>query len=101
MKKHKRYIQIIDVTDKRKKSHRIIQAYSGIASAGKFFIHRTMVSFIEQFVGYPNVNFDDELDSVAMALHAAEEFDVMAEGEDGLDDDLGTVVKLQDWRTAA
>lgn len=71
MKKRHRYVQINVVSERRKKSHRIIQAFSGIASTGMFYISRQMRTFISQFIAYPKVKFDDELDATAMALDEA------------------------------
>jgi predicted phage terminase large subunit-like protein len=68
MKKRGRFIQIDAVTDRRKKAHRITQAFSGVASNGMFAIHQTHREFYEQFVSYPNVAHDDLLDAVAMAM---------------------------------
>lgn len=71
MKERRRYVQINAVADKRKKSHRIQQAFSGIASMGKFYVHPSMKNFVTQFVAYPNVAHDDILDSVSLALDEA------------------------------
>jgi predicted phage terminase large subunit-like protein len=68
MKKRGRFIQVNAVTDRRKKAHRIAQAFSGPASQGMFSIHRSHSDFYEQFVSYPNVAHDDILDAVAMAM---------------------------------
>ncbi len=68
MAARRRYIQVNSVTDRRAKRHRITQAFNGICSSGRFFIRADMQDFIEQFVAYPNVDHDDVLDAVAMAL---------------------------------
>lgn len=54
--------------DKRKKRHRIMQSFSGIASQGQFFCSPAHQEFISQFAAYPNVGFDDRLDSPSIAL---------------------------------
>lgn len=76
MAERKRFVQVDAVTDTRKKRHRILQAFSGIASQKRFFIHRSMLTFKEQFVSYPQVSHDDRLDAAAMAISAALEFPV-------------------------
>ena len=76
MQERKRFIQIDATSDQRKKRHRILQAFSGIASQRRFFIHRSMVDFKAQFVSYPQVSHDDRLESAAMAVAAAMEFPV-------------------------
>jgi predicted phage terminase large subunit-like protein len=74
MKERKRFVQINAVADRRNKQHRITQAFSGIASSGNFFVHRSMVDFQSQFISYPNVSHDDQLDAVAMAMDEAGSF---------------------------
>lgn len=76
MQERKRFVQIDATTDQRKKRHRILQAFSGIASQKRFFIHRSMVEFKSQFVSYPQVSHDDRLDAAAMAISAAMEFPI-------------------------
>ncbi|HEX6824731.1 MAG TPA: hypothetical protein VF077_00330 [Nitrospiraceae bacterium] len=73
MKRRMRFVQVDAITDKRAKSHRIAQAFSGVASNGMLYVHRSHTTFIEQFVSYPNVAHDDVLESVAIALPAATE----------------------------
>ena len=89
-------MQINAVTDRRKKAHRIVQAFSGIASQGLFRVNRSHVEFQEQFAAYPDVAHDDLLDVVAMALPDVSEtagFMAMIEGSMQVD-------KLPEWRSA-
>lgn len=79
MQERKRFVQIDAPSDQRKKRHRLLQAFSGIASQKRFFVHRSMVEFKSQFVSYPQVVHDDVLDATAMALAAALEFPVESE----------------------
>jgi predicted phage terminase large subunit-like protein len=81
MRRRGRYFQVDAVADHRKKQHRIVQAFSGVASQGRFFIHRSHGSFASQFVSYPAVSHDDILDSVAMALDAAQSYQVFSAPE--------------------
>lgn len=71
MKKRGVYFLVNSPPDNRKKAIRIQQAFSGLASSGNLFIDPTMTTFQEQFIAYPNVAHDDELDAVAMALDEA------------------------------
>jgi predicted phage terminase large subunit-like protein len=87
MKERKRYVQINAVADRRNKQHRITQSFSGLASSGNLFVHRSMVDFIAQFLGYPNITHDDQLDAVAMALDEAMAFPVDAEYEEQMEKD--------------
>lgn len=78
MKRRNRYVQVDAETDKRKKHQRIIQAFSGLAAAGQFYVRSDQTDFYEQFISYPNVGHDDLLDAVAMALDTASQaFDYM------------------------
>lgn len=71
MSARKRYVQIEVSDDKRKKRHRILQAFSGIASQGKLYIRKDMVDFIEQFTTFPNCSNDDDLDAAAFGIECA------------------------------
>lgn len=78
MSEKRRFLQIEAVTDRRNKAHRILQAFSGIASQHRFFLPkdrtRDVIEFESQFVSYPQVKHDDHLDAVAMAISSAIEF---------------------------
>lgn len=99
MVRRRRYVQINSVADRRKKLHRIAQAFSGIASQGQLYVHRSMVDFIQQFSTYPYTPVDDHLDSAAMGIDEADE-SRMGDGE--VDMELGDdgVYALPEWRTA-
>jgi phage terminase large subunit-like protein len=73
MRERRAYYVVEEFRDQRRKQHRILQAFSGIASNKSLFIHRTMLDFRSQFTAYPNVDHDDYLDSAALALEALEE----------------------------
>ena len=62
------FVPISEYKDRRSKFTRIVQAFSGRASMGQFFLRRSMREFIEQFVDYPEVSHDDILDATAMAM---------------------------------
>lgn len=76
MSERKRFVQVDATADQRKKRHRILQAFSGICSQKRFYVHHSMIDFKTQFVSYPQVIHDDILDAVAMAIAAAMEFPV-------------------------
>jgi predicted phage terminase large subunit-like protein len=96
MKKRGRFIQVDAHSEKRKKSHRIVQAFSGIASQGMLYINAGHREFYEQFVSYPNVSHDDLLDAVGMALPDVLESGDLNFAQMGLED----TVALPSWRTA-
>lgn len=62
------FFVVVPVEDRRKKSVRILQALSGRTALRMLSIHRTHTEFIEQFVAYPDVEHDDLLDAVSIAL---------------------------------
>lgn len=68
--------------DKRKKYHRIRQAYSGIASQGRLLAHHSQTEFIAQFAAYPNVTYDDYLDGVSIGLDALTGVDIPVENDE-------------------
>jgi predicted phage terminase large subunit-like protein len=80
MRARRRYVQLNMVDNKRKKRHRIVQAYSGLASQGRLFVRPWMHKFIQQFSSYPNCAHDDVLDATALALEEALEYDMNTGG---------------------
>lgn len=68
MDERKIWVPVFEIVDKRSKYNRILDAYSGVASAGKFWVREEHSDFITQFEEYANVVHDDLLDSGAMAL---------------------------------
>jgi len=99
MKKRGRYVQVDAVTDKRKKYHRILQAFSGLASQGRLFVRPEHGEFISAFTEYPNCRHDDLLDATAMAIDAGS--GVVAWSEDGEGFVGGMdMPKLDEWRVA-
>ena len=100
MKQRKQYIQIDAEPDRRKKRHRIVQAFSGIASQGNFLISKDATEFADQFAAYPNVEHDDILDATAMALE-----DLLELGPDLGEADINEIVNgeepaMLEWRDA-
>ena len=81
------WVPVIEYTDKRPKSVRIISALSGISSYGHLWIRREHVDFISQFVNYPNVPHDDILDALAIAISEIN-MNIMGEEEESLDEIL-------------
>lgn len=69
MREKGRYYLIEPFDDKRQKFHRIVDGITGVASNGQLFIHRGRhIEFCSQFVAYPSVEHDDELEAVAVVL---------------------------------
>lgn len=68
MLSRRQWLTIKKVEDKRKKETRIRQEISSRASHRRLFVHPTMVSFIEQYTAYPQVNHDDILDCLTIGL---------------------------------
>lgn len=100
MREAKLYCVVEEFDDKRKKRHRIFQAFSGICAAGMFFAHRTMLDFQSQFTAYPNTSHDDYLDSAALATEALLELVDMENDESIplLDDEVKALPPS--WRVA-
>ncbi len=85
--------------DRRKKRHRILQAFSGIASQGAFYVHPSQQTFISQFSAYPNVDHDDRLDACAMGLDALLELEDVEDFDELFPE--GSEVKELEWERAA
>lgn len=59
---------IREIKDRRKKSKRIIDTISDLAYNGRIFVKKEHTVFIDQFVDYPHVSFDDVIDAFSMTL---------------------------------
>lgn len=65
------YVPINELVDKQKKFNRIINALSGISSAGHLYVKKEHTDFIDQFLNYSaimSIPHDDCIDAVSMAL---------------------------------
>jgi len=74
MLKRGQFYQINSVDDKRRKRHRIVQSISGVASAKRLYVHASHTDFVQQFSSYPNVEHEDVLEAVSMAVAEAEQW---------------------------
>lgn len=70
MKKLGRYWPIVEVDDKRSKASKIVDGLKGVTSEGAFYCRPEQTTFIDQFSKYAKVEFDDELEAVAIASGA-------------------------------
>lgn len=68
MQQTRRYYVIKELVDKRSKYDRIVDAISGPAFNGVLHVRKEHSDFIQQFSEYPDVNHDDIIESVAVAL---------------------------------
>ena len=69
MQQQRRYYVIKEIDDKRKKYDRIVDALSGPAFNGALHVHESHEEFIQQYTEYPDVNHEDVLEAVAVAVH--------------------------------
>lgn len=101
MQRRGRYVQLNAPTDKRRKRHRILQAYSGIASQGAFYINPAMTEFREQWSTHPYCDHDDILDAGAMALDELVDVDTSyLDLGDFEDEEFSTDNLIEDWQAA-
>ena len=101
MAKRMRFVQLDAAPDdKRKKEHRIIQAFSGIASQGRFYTNKAFTEFNAQFAEYPHTSYDDLIDAGAMAITAASENAFLAGEVDVESEDEEWAPPLEKWRVA-
>lgn len=85
MRERRRYVPVKVLDDKRGKRHRIVQSLAGVASQGRLFIHVQHADFQAQFLGFPHVSHDDYIDSAAMGIERAQQYDSGMIGESFLD----------------
>jgi predicted phage terminase large subunit-like protein len=101
MTKRRQFFQVNAVDDKRRKSHRILQAFSGIASEGRLHVNASQTEFVQQFCSFPHCGHDDYLDSVAMALDEALESGLDYLDESGQDAFIPAAkIKPSEWMVA-
>jgi hypothetical protein len=71
MQESKQYFLIDEINDKRSKQERIIQAFTGLASNGKFWVHENHTDFIAGFTDWDGVSDWDLGDAGAQAVTLA------------------------------
>lgn len=98
MRRRKLWVQINGVSDKRKKSHRITQAFTTVAVNNALYIREDHYDFRMQFAAYPDVSDPALLDAGAMALDEALSFPVDTEAEEATE--LEDEPVLSGWRRA-
>ena len=71
MLEDKTFFTIEEVQDRRSKPDRIIQAFSGLASNGKLWVHENHTEFVDQYTTWTEDLDYDLLDAVAQAVTLA------------------------------
>lgn len=82
MQRRREYFTIYAEADGRSKQHVITQALATRARLGKFFIHPSMKYLEEQFINFPRVTHDDDIDAVARGVERAARFETAGVGEE-------------------
>jgi len=72
MKRRQQWTTVEPFGEIRSKSVRIQSMLHGLLSNGKLFVRRNMTMLIEQIGNYPNVEFDDVIDGLAIGVSALE-----------------------------
>ncbi len=101
MVRRREYITVIPIEDKRPKPARIRQEISAYASNRQLYVSREMKGFLDEFWGYPFVDHDDHLDSVAIGLMHINPYMLEAsviEGEYTVVEDGESDHLLENWR---
>lgn len=94
MEHQRRFFAVEEVTDRRKKFDRIVDALNGPASNGKLFVREGMSEFIGQFTSYPDTSHDDLLDAVSLAVTSLSGNMFQDSDDDG--DSLSTLLREED-----
>lgn len=88
MQARRTYVPIdAHVPERRKKTYRIIDTIGTALAARELYVHRSMHDFVRQLLEYPNVEYDDVIESVAVALQTAMDFAGVSPPGLHLDDD--------------
>lgn len=74
---------IVEFQDRRKKRDRILQAYTGRATEGHFYVRTTDHEFISAWTGWRVSEDSDLLDAGAIALSGASNLLLLGDSEDG------------------
>lgn len=102
MKEQRRYIPVDEMTDRRKKSDRILQALLPYAAYGRLHVKKSMTKLIEQFTEYSPLykGHDDVLDMLAIGVMSYENTEAYIEGEfENVHEDERSIPQLADtWR---
>lgn len=103
MRQRGHYFAITPVEDKRKKQIRITHAITNRAASRTLVVHRSHSELITQYVAYPNVNHDDYLDALAIAIDMVNPAildDSFLEGEFiRIEDEEARIPELENWRS--
>lgn len=101
MNERRRYVPVRFLADdKRRKRHRVVQSLAGPASQGRLFVHAQHLDFQAQFLGFPYVSHDDHIDSAAMGIERAQQYDSGMIGDQFLDDSEQSAPLNLNWRQA-
>ena len=100
MARRQQYFPVMPYVDKRRKFNRIVSTLSGIASAHLLYCSPHHTDFIAQFSDYPNVSYDDLLDSIAIGMsQITKPYLELGEGEyHEIDDENIPSVKMSTFR---
>ena len=101
MTHQRRYYVVEPFTDQRSKFDRIVDAFSGPASNGHFYIQESHNDFITQFSDYPDVQHDDLLDAGSIALSALASSAASASFSDILEEEKDIPAIQYDYRKMA
>lgn len=96
MRKTRKYYRLEAIEDKRKKSVRIRDGLTDIAFAGQLHVRRDQISLISQFIEYPDVEHDDLLDALTIALMCRSGADIIEGDYEVISEE--DLVAIEDWR---
>jgi hypothetical protein len=97
MLKRNEYYRIEPIEDRRKKSVRIRQELTDLFFGGQFHVRKDNMSFLNEYVSYPDTDHDDHLDAACIALMCRNAGDIM-EGEFEVVETEEERQLLENWR---
>lgn len=96
--KRRTFFNIVPLEDRRKKSVRIRDSLTDMAFNGQLHFHEDQTDLISEFLAYPDVEHDDGLDALSIALMCRNPSDIIEGEYEVLEDDPEIAGMLEDWR---
>ena len=97
MQHRRQFVAIDEDTDRRSKLDKISDGLHGPASNRRLYVRKEMTNFISQFARHPDIEHDDELESVARCVEGLNWDDMVGDYEDLIEEE-DDIPLLGDWR---
>jgi hypothetical protein len=92
------FVNIMYVEDRRSKSNRIRDEITDLAFMGRLHMHHKQTQLQSTFIQYPDVEHDDDLDALSIALMCRNPGDIIEGEYEVVGEDSSDEESLGDWR---